>query len=395
MDKEYLKNDSLQKCTVTNSEELLSELSYMQSLVSGRIDVWFSNNFLSEAVQLLINSIFLMEDGYFDCAFYSIRQSAETMNNMLLLCADKSKLEQWKCKGFYPVDAKVKEQLKTLDCTYKEFRSKLTVFFDEFDGLIKSCHKIIHKQGFDSFYKQRYFNSNELGFDKNKELLLFDKLLKYSICRLYLFFIILDPVGLILADPELDKKFNFAPMTEAINLGFIEDNYSVDLIALIKETNFYMDLKTSFSCKETMNDYVYSVVREQYFNIDHLSEIAAQKHLLNYSEQFMLFVLQMGLKISEFHIGGISILPYWTSIESNYQRHEWSSNEYDAYKSNDFKANLPYNNVFLTCVPMYDDFLFLQHNKQLSDEELHNLNALANQLNQQYQTIMETITEFN
>ncbi len=236
---------------------------------------------------------------------------------------------------------------------------------------------------------QRYYHSKELGFNKNKELIFFDKLLKYSICRLYLFFIILDPVGLILADPELDKKFHFAPMTEAINLHFIEDNYPVDLISLIKETEFYSDLKNSFSDKEDMNDYVYGVVRQQHFSIEHLNEINTQKHLLNYSEQFILCILQMGLKISEFHVGGISLLPYWTSIESNYKRHHWSCNEYDAYKSTELKANSPYNNVFLTCMPMYDNLLYLQHNELLSDEEIYNLKALANRLNQQYKTTME------
>lgn len=58
--------------------------------------------FLREIVQLLINSIFLYEDGYFDCAFYSIRQAAEAGNNMLYLAnKGKPELGNWNEKGYF------------------------------------------------------------------------------------------------------------------------------------------------------------------------------------------------------------------------------------------------------------------------------------------------------
>ncbi|MBE6534415.1 MAG: hypothetical protein E7678_05565, partial [Ruminococcaceae bacterium] len=367
MNEEYLRHECLQKSEIPKREELLYELNYMQMLVSGRLDTWFCNNFLGESVQLLINSIFLMEDGFFDCAFYSIRQSAENMNNMLLLASDKTQLSVWKSKGRFDPDSRVKEKLKKVDSCYKEIREKLTVFFDEFDGLIKDSHKIIHKQGFDSFYKLRRFQAKEIGFSKENEIIFFDKLIRYSICRLYIFFIILDPIGLILADSELNKKLNFAPMTEPIHLDFISKNYSVDLIFLIRETDFYKELTESFADKEEMNPYVYDVIREQYFDVEHLDEINLQKHLLNYSEQFILYVLRMGLKVSEFHVGGISILPYWTSIQSNYDRCQWSSNEFDEYLNGDIKSNIPYHNVYLSFVIFCDEPLFLQHNELLSE----------------------------
>lgn len=393
MDKDFLKYECLKRVEIPKREELLYELSYMQVLVTGRLDTWFCNNFLTEAVQLLINSIFLMEDGYFDCAFYSLRQSAENMNNMLFLASDKSKLSQWKSKGHFDSDSKVKEKLKKVDSCYKEIREKLTGFFDEFDGLIKDCHKIIHKQGFDTFYKQRIYNSQEVGFDKDKELALFDKLLRYSICRLYIFFVLLDPTGLILVDDELNRKFHFNPMTEPIHLAFIAENYSEDLISLIKETEFYKELKDSFADQEEMNPYVYDVVREYYYNLDHLSEIEAQKHLLNYSQQFVLCILKMGLKISEFHTGGISILPYWTSIPSNYDRHSWRANEFDEYLRGDIKFNIPYNGVYLSFVNFCDEPFFLQHNDSLNEREILSLSNLTNDFNKRYEELMKLLNQ--
>ena len=51
--------------------------------------------FFAEATQLLINSIFLYEEGYFDCAFYSVRQASEVFNAMLYLSEDKDEWKKW------------------------------------------------------------------------------------------------------------------------------------------------------------------------------------------------------------------------------------------------------------------------------------------------------------
>lgn len=391
MYEEYLKNQYLQKVQICNRQDLLNELLYMQSLVSGRMDTMFCNSFLEESVQLLINSIFLMEEGFFDCAFYSIRQSAENMNNMLLLASDKSQLNTWKSKGRFDSDSKVKEKLKKVDSCYKEIREKLAIFFDEFDDLIKKSNKIIHKQGFDSFYKPRCCQSNELSFSKDTEIESFNKLLRYSICRLYIFFFILDPLGLVLADADLDKKLSFDPMTAPINLNFISENYSEDLICLIQQTNFYKELVEEFADKEEMNPYVYNVIREQYFDIEHLDEIDSQKHLLNNVEKFVLDVLKMGVKVSEFHSGGISISPYYTSIQSNYNRYQWSSNEFDEYSNGPEKFNIPYKNVFLSLVTIYDELLFLQHNEPLSVMKISQVTQLVEKNNLRYDELMEKL----
>lgn len=53
-------------------------------LITGRVDIMYCNAFLTEATQLLINSIFLYEDGYFDCAFYSVRQASEQNLSMFM-----------------------------------------------------------------------------------------------------------------------------------------------------------------------------------------------------------------------------------------------------------------------------------------------------------------------
>lgn len=380
-----LKDENKQKCSLEQRDVLLNELSYMETLLTGRLDVLFCNNFLNESVQLLINSIYLMEDGYFDCAFYSIRQSSENINNMLLIASDESKLKMWENKERFPQNRQVLSTLKDINNKYKEIREKLSDFFGEYDELIAKSHKIIHKQGFDTFYKVRSTNLDGIKFNKNDEIEHFVKLIKYSICRMYIMFIILDPIGLILADERINRKFNFNPITDSINLTFIEQNCSYKIIDLLHETSFYKDLVNAFCDNEEMNDDTYSVVREQFFNIETLDNI--QKNLINYQEQFILSILQAGFEVSNFHIGGITLLPYWTSIKSNYNRSGWSSDEYDKFAKCE-AFNNTYIGVYISRIQMFDDTLYLEHNEMFNESQIELVQKIAQSLNEQYREIV-------
>lgn len=378
-----LKFKNKQRCTLKERNVLLSELHIMETLASGKIETMFCNLFLNESVQLLINSIFLMEDGFYDCAFYSVRQSAENLNNMLLLASDKSKLEQWCKKEYFPLNNKVVKLLTECNIIYSEFKDKLKVFFDDYDNLIKQSHKIIHKQGFDTFYSQRTFHAKEVKFDKDKEIDFFVKLLRYSIINIYLIFIILDPIGLELADSNMNMRLNFNPMAEPINLDFIRENCPYDLIDMLHQTKFYNDLVCEYSEKEEMNVDTYSVIRDNFFNLEALDNIEKQRHLLSPQEQFMLSILQTGLRISNFQIGGINILPYWTSEKCNYSRYSTAINEFDCFKQGQ-QFNNRYYNVFISRINMFDSLLFLEHNKELTNEEINLLQEKEKVLNPEF-----------
>ena len=89
---------------------------HSQMLYTGRADVMYCNNFpssqrkinfLIEATQLITNLIFLYEEGYFDCAFYSIRQASEMLNSMLYISIDDSTiLKRWSVKDRFPMKQK-------------------------------------------------------------------------------------------------------------------------------------------------------------------------------------------------------------------------------------------------------------------------------------------------
>lgn len=370
----------LQKINIENKEELLQELDYMKCLCTGRIDVEFCNAFIEESVQLLINSILLFEKGYFDCAFYSIRQSSENINNMLLLSNDTKSLDNWKQKGYFPPNNKVLEKVKDIDAGFEDIKEHLSCFFEEYDKLIKTAHKIIHKQGFDTFYAVRQYLKLENKFDLSKEINLFDKLVRYSIIKIYLIYIILDPIGYILADEDLNRKLNFDPIADPINLNFIKENYDEDLPALLRETNFYRDLVDFLSAKEEMNDYTYAVKRYYFFDCENLDKIYSQKHLLTVFEQFILDILSEGIQLSRIYINS-SIMCYDTTIKSNYNRHKWSLREFDNMQEKNI-FNKEYNGVYISVIMLYESKVIIEHNDILTKKEMDNVNKIL----KKYQT---------
>ena len=227
-----MKYENKQCLILPEHEELLLCLHRLSSMMTGRIDIMFCNSFISEAIQLLINSIFLYEDGNFDCAFYSIRQASEVTNNMLYLSnAGKAELNKWNNKGYFPMNAKVVEKLEKIDSNYTEVKTVLTDFFEEHDELLKSANKIIHKQGFDSFYafRTRYQYSGK--FNKESETQFFLKLLKSCIGKVIVLFIVVEPLSLVLADEVANP---FQAITQGARVQEAASGRLLDVAVLFK-----------------------------------------------------------------------------------------------------------------------------------------------------------------
>lgn len=353
----------------------------MSGVMSGRGDVLYCNAFLDESVNLLINSVFLFEDGYFDCAFYSIRQSSEVLNNMLFLASNKKDIIKWKDKEKFPPDSKVRKELENVDKNYKEVYERIKCFFDDYDKMIKDSHKIIHKQGFDTFYK---FHIKKTEEEIKNIIKMFEEMIKMSICKIYIFLFVLDPLSLLLVDEDVYNKIYFNTITTAINTKYLSQNYHLNLVDELK-TKFYISLKDTYLHNKEINQTVFDVKREQFFDIDNLEKIEEQLYILDYTEKYMFNILKLGLKISEFHIDECMVLPYFTSIPSSYVRNKWTKGEFDNY-CHDKIYNIPYNTVYLSILNMFGNKLYLQHNEILSAEEILKLIFLEKKLNEQYKT---------
>lgn len=101
---EHKEKYNLKPLELKGKETYYHDLFNIEHSWTGRLDAQIANTFILEANQLLVNSIVLFEQGYFDCAFYSLRQSLEVSTTMTYLVDNdetkrESLLNKWKSQG--------------------------------------------------------------------------------------------------------------------------------------------------------------------------------------------------------------------------------------------------------------------------------------------------------
>ncbi|MCH5273218.1 MAG: hypothetical protein J1E35_06055 [Lachnospiraceae bacterium] len=383
---ENMKDECKRRCELPQRKELLLYLHSMM-LITGRSDIMYCNAFLAEATQLLINSIFLYEDGYFDCAFYSIRQASEVFDSMLYLSnGDKEELDKWKAKERFPMDSKIRNRLEEMIYGYKEIKTILGDYFEYHRELINKTHKIIHKQGFDTFYSLRV----QHGFEHEEEKL-FLETLKYTLGIGIILFTILEPISLALADDDVSGKLNFNFMTEPIDCNYFERFLGLtDIIEKLLSSNYYKGFVAQFENREPMNMATYTVIRDEAWDIDNLDEVEKQIHLLNSYEKYMFQILKLGIKVTSFYyMDGWGY--YFTTYKSDYQRTSFGSSEFKKYLKNDKRFNQKCENIYISVLSMYDEKLFFEHNEVLSEDEIYALLELERKTNEEYKELEKQI----
>lgn len=372
---ESIENEFENNILLPDYKSLMLYLYYIV-VYTGQCNIMFCNSFIQEAIQLLKNSLILYKKGFFDCAFYSIRQSSEVMDSMLYLAKSPSeKVNDWKSKSYFPVDSKVRQQLEKISNDYKEIKSLLPDFFRHHEELIIKIHKIIHKQGFDTFYQLRTpINRKITNYSQEDEIALFLETLKYTIGKLLILIVILDPMCLALADENVNGKINMNLMTEPIDTTFFENILGVsDIVSKIKSSNYYKDFVSYFEKKEEMLPATYSVIREQFWNIEKLNEIENQFHMLSTDEKFMFNILKSGIKASLFYYAG-GLGWYYTSNMSNLKEFSVNTIDFQNYTKSREAFNQKRKNVYISVIKQSkDDFLFIEHNIPFNKDEINKL----------------------
>lgn len=133
---------------LVDAEKYVTDIRSIREATTGNIDVLGSNLFFEEVTQMLINAISLFQDGFIDCAFYSLRESIELSIGTIYLSANKDKVEEWtNLKDGFKQGRMAKFQ-KEPESVFQEVREKLPAFFEN----VRRINKYAHKQEYDTFY---------------------------------------------------------------------------------------------------------------------------------------------------------------------------------------------------------------------------------------------------
>lgn len=342
---------------------------------TGLIDAMFSNEFFREAVQLIINAIVLFEKGYFDCAFYSLRQALEISTTVVYLVDDsdenrKQELSKWMKQDKFPMHGQMIAELNKRKNTFADIKAKMSLYFEEVEAAKQKLNKYVHKQGFDKFYVSRtdhfreYFEYSNLTSD-------FEKLLIKSIGTVAVLRLAIDPVPLLLADDSIYKRTGQL-MSEAYTDDFLEKYIGLNHVEAYKQTELYQSYYHSFIGREEMLPSVLEVVKNDYVNKDRIEEIFSQKHLLGDHELVAVALIAHSNKIAKVYcFGGLHW--YFTDVETKRRKTGWSSSDFKVFKNGTAKYNVKYDEAFLSHLRILNEDYYIEHNEEFTAAEIDDL----------------------
>lgn len=139
-----------------NFSHLYNYVEQLADSISGIVSTPPFNQFLLESCQLLANSLDLIHQGYFDAAFYSVRQAGEiilvgTLFSNLEESERKAKYEKWVSLDRLPSFSELSKMLRSKDIEYRDLLEQMPEIDELISKLNKRANKYIHKQGHESF----------------------------------------------------------------------------------------------------------------------------------------------------------------------------------------------------------------------------------------------------
>lgn len=343
---------------------------------TGRVDAQLANTFIMEAVQLIRNSIVLYEKGFFDCAFYSLRQSIEVSTTMIYLSdipedLREEKLENWKKTREFPMQGQMLAYLKQNGYLFSDLKEKLSDFLDQLDTFSKYLNKCVHKQGLKYFYVSRNhpFNRIKMPYEKYKHE--FKLAVEKCIGVVAIMRLAIDPYPILLIDEEIYSR-SFDTMTSPYNKEFVEKYIGKQDLINYKKTEIYNLHYEQHMQQEKMLDSVVDIVKHQYINKKQKEQIITQLHLLEQHDLWaVMLVLWCDKAVKVYCHGGFR--PYFTDSNSNRKDMSWSSMDFKKFSESTSNYNQIYDEAYVSVFVIHNEEFFLEHNERLTDEEINRI----------------------
>lgn len=276
--------------------------------VSGLVSTPSFNHFLLESCQLLANSLDLIHQGYFDAAFYSVRQAGEviligTLFSNLEESERKAKYEKWVSLNRFPSFSKLSKMLRSKDIEYRDLLEQMPEIDELISRLNKRANKYIHKQGHESFYTKPYEVVPESAKHIRED---FTDYFKTTVKVCTIFRLAVDPFPILLSDPECEYRFPDC-MTLEFSQSFINNCLGNEFVKHYIETDYYRNwvnaIKSTFP---QLKEATYNVSNLHYIDLSNIEDILDELDKLTlYEATAVLFTALFSEKAIAIHIAGM------------------------------------------------------------------------------------------
>lgn len=366
-------------------ENYISDIEFLTMSCNGIIDAQIANMTLNESCMMLINAIKVFQMGFFDCAFYSLRQTIELSLSGIYLSSDKNKIKSWNNweKGFEK--ATMIQELKKEDPDYKNIKEELSFYFKELRETQLEIDKYVHKQGFTTFYTYHGRTADYHTKHIRKLQCDFERYLKECIGAVAIYRLVIDPLPLLLMDEDIDMRTpDF--ITEPFGARFIENYIPEDVVKAYKQTEIYKGYYDDLSKREKQNDAVYALIHWSSINREKLEDYSNQAHLLSLHDRLALIITILSPKVTNCYLMNGCL---WYHTENESQRGRFSitfGNDYfQQFFHDDSNYNLPFENVFISKCFAFGETHYFEHNTPLVQQEIALMEQSFFELNKNFE----------
>ena len=375
---EWKENQNITATKIEEKDELLWDLYNIENSWTGRLDAQLANTFIMEATQLICNSVKLYELGYFDCAYYSLRQSLEIATTMIYLSdipdeLREEKIKAWKQTKDFPMQGQMLSYLKNNGYQFSDMKEKLSDYFNQLEIYNKQLHKIVHKQGLNYFYVYRnhFLNKGKKNNGDKKEIEQFLFYLKICIGAVAVMRLGIDPYPILLMDEEIYCR-TFDSMTQAYTDEFIEKYIGKDVIDNYRKTEVFINHYEGIMNEEKKLPCVVDLVKYQYIDKENMDLILSQVHLLDKIDLSAALLTLMCEKTAKLYcIGGLHF--FTTNLKTKRKKMSWSSEDFKAFSESEIKYNQKYDEAYISVVNIFGEVFFIEHNVRLTKKEIKDL----------------------
>ena len=379
----------IRKFVLPNASYYLWGIDNITWAETGLIDALGANRFFDEASRMIANSIILFQEGFFDAAFYSLRQSIEISIGTLYLTANPEKMKKWKHlePGFE--SGKMTGYLQKHEPVFKELRTKMSAFFENIRSVQKKTNKYVHKQGYSSFYTIYTMQSYSWSDHREDKAYLkivsdFEETLKVAIGAVAMYRLAIDPLPIILMDEELMLRSGDF-VTRPYSVEFVDKYIGSNNIELYKQTEIYQEFKESIMSYEKQNEAVFYIIHWQIIDRSKFEDITKQIHLLSFMDRLAVVIMMASAKIPQVYIEGCF---HYTSdvkaIHSDTVIGTLYYEEFFANKGND-NFNIPFKDgSCISRIKICDKYSYIETNTLLDDSEIAILNYIDKTFEESY-----------
>lgn len=291
-----------------NFSHLYNYVEQLDNSISGIVSTPPFNQFLLESCQLLANSLDLIHQGYFDAAFYSVRQAGEiilvgTLFSNLEESERKAKYEKWVLLDRFPSFSELSKMLRSKDIEYRDLLEQMPEIDELISKLNKRANKYIQKQGHESFYTKPYEVVPESAKHIRED---FTDYFTTTVKVCAIFRLAVDPFPILLSDPECEFRFPDC-MTLEFGQYFIDNCLGSDFVEHYIKTDFYRNwvnaIKSTFP---QLKEATYNVSNVHYIDLSNIEDILDELDKLTlYEAAAVLFTALFSEKVIAIHITGM------------------------------------------------------------------------------------------